>query len=176
MSFIYHGVPDDMRGKYLVPLSTMRRQDSKLAAEYTKKYDGRRKKVMERRIPLLDCRWDDVVQLLPLHPQKLFDLQKELGLITEIPPYRFYKIAVADLDPDKTAVFFKTAAGEDNTETRWLKDVKLRRLQDIPDTTRAYYQTLVGTGELPFNYQFIPHIVYKGELDISKSAIITLEP
>ena len=176
MSFIYHGVPDDMRGTHLIPLSGMRRQDPKLAAEYAKKYDGRRKKVMERRIPLLDCRWDDVVQLLPLHPQKVFALQKELGLITEIYPYRFYKINVADLDPDKTAVFFKTAAGEDNVETKWLKDVDLHSLQDLPEATRAYYETLMGTGELPFNYQFIPHIVYKGELDISTAQIITLEP
>ena len=138
------------------------------------KYEGR-EEILERKIPLLDCLWNDVVQFLPLHPQKVFKLQKELGLITIVPPYKFYEIDASNLDPQKAVVFFKTAPGEENVQIKWLGEVDFASLREIPEATMAYYKTLVGTGALPFNYQFVPHIVYKGTIDISETNIITLK-
>lgn len=135
---------------------------------------GEREEILKRRIPLLDCLWNDVVQFLPLHPQKVFELQHELGLIPSVPPYNFYEIDLTTLDPSKTVVFFKTALGEENIEVKWLSEVDFDSLQEIPEATAAYYKTLIGAGELPFNYQFIPHIVYKGSVDIANTIIITL--
>ena len=141
---------------------------------YSAKYKGR-EQIMQRRIPLLNCLWSDVVQFLPLHPQQIFELQKELGLIPEVPPYRFFEIDVTLLDPGKTVVYFKTAPGEENVTVKWLRDVGLADLQTIPDATRQYYESLLGSGELPFNYQFIPHVLYQGTVDISTTPIIALK-
>ncbi len=110
MSFIYHGVPEDMHGTKLIPLNRMREEMSEVFDAAVKKYDGR-KQVIQRRIPLLDCLWNDVIQFLPLHPQKVFELQQSLGLIPAVPPYKFFKIDIRKLDPDKTVVYFKTAPG-----------------------------------------------------------------
>lgn len=174
MSFIYHGVPEQLVGTQLVPLNQMRDDMSDIREKNLKKYDGR-EEILERKIPLLDCAWNDVLQFLPIHPQKIFELQKSLGLISEIPNYRYYKIELETLDVNETVVFFKTAPGEENTEVKWITDVDVSDLQDIPDATTEYYKSLVGTKQPVFNYQFIPHIVHKGRVDIADLPIITLE-
>ncbi len=147
--------------------------DPTLKAKYLEKYKGR-KEILERRIPLLDCLWNDVVQFLPFHPRKIFELQRNLGLIPEVPPYKFFEIDLNLLDPLKTVVFFKTAPGEENVRVRWLNDVDFVSIQKVPVATVEYYKTLVGTGERPFNYQFIPHILYMGSVNISTCKVTLL--
>ncbi len=162
-----------MKGSELIPLNKMLEVDAELRAKYLEKYKGR-EEILERRIPLLDCLWNDVVQLLPLHPRQLFELQQELGLIPEIPDYRYYQIDVKALNPSKTVIYFKTAPSEEHVTVKWLKDVNLDELQGIPEATQNYYESMVGTGEPVFNYQFVPHVVYQGAVDVSGSSIITL--
>ena len=173
MNFIYHGVPEPMHGKALIPLNEMGAKMTEIRSIHTTKYSGR-EAIMQRKIPLLDCLWNDVVQFLPLQPQTVFALQKELKLIPSIPAYKFFEIDINSLNPQKTVVFFKTAPGEENVSVRWLSDVNFEDLQKIPPATINYYRSLAGTGEMPFNYQFVPHILYRGDVDISKSNIVTL--
>lgn len=173
MQYFYHGVPENMKGDELVPLSKMLELDPGLRAKYLEKYKDR-EEILERKIPLLDCLWNDVVQLLPLHPYKLFELQNELGLIPEIPDYKYLEINARILDPSQTVVYFKTAPGEENVTVKWLKDVDFEELQDIPEATRKYYESMVGTGEPVFNYQFVPHIVYRGVVDTASARTINL--
>ena len=173
MTYLYHGIPEDMKGDELITLSQMFVKDPALHQKYLEKYKGR-EEIRERRIPLLDCLWNDVVQLLPLHPRTLFDLQLQLGLINEIPEYRYFQIDPNTLNLDNTAVYFKTAPGEENVTVKWLRDVDLNELQEIPEATIKYYESMVDTGEPVFNYQFVPHILHKGSIDISKSRIIDM--
>lgn len=163
-----------MIGEQLIPLNQMKASMAEVHDKNLEKYEGR-EEILERRIQLLDCLWNDVVQFLPLHPQKVFELQQKLGLISSVPRYKFYEINLSNLDPNKTVVFFKTAPGEENVKIKWLNEVDFTSLQEIPEATLAYYKTLIGTGELPFNYQFIPHIVYRGVVSISETNIITLK-
>lgn len=174
MNFIYHGVPEPMLGNQLIPLNQMQSIMPEVREKNLKKYKDR-EEILERKVPLLDCLWNDVVQFLPLHPQKVFELQRELGLILSVLPYKFYKIDSAVLDSSKAVIFFKTAPGEENIEVKWLSEIDFASMQEIPEATMAYYKTLIGTGELPFNYQFIPHVVYRGIVDISGTSIITLK-
>lgn len=174
MNYLYHGVPEDMKGHSLIPLNDMLVLDSALQTKYLEKYKGR-EKILEGKIPLLDCLWNDVVQLLPLHPKKLFELQQTLGIIKEIPNYRYFQIDVRLLDPRKTVVYFKTAPGEQNVAVKWLRDINIENLQDIPAATINYYKSMVETGEPVFNYQFVPHIIYKGTIDVSQAEIINLQ-
>jgi hypothetical protein len=173
MNYIYRGTPQSMHGNKLIPLNAMGHEMDKIRSEHTAKYKGR-ETIMQQKIPLLNCLWNDVVQFLPLHPQTVFELQKQLKLIPSVPKYKFFEIDIKSLDPGKTVVFFKTAPGEENVTVKWLNDVDIGSLQKIPAATRSYYESLIGSGGLPFNYQFIPHILYKGEVDISKCNIITL--
>ena len=173
MTYFYHGIPEEIEGTELIPLSKMFEQRPELHVKYLEKYKGR-EEILERRIPLLDCLWNDVVQMLPLHPRALFDLQQQLGLIDEIPNYHYFEIDPATLDASRAVVYFKTAPGEEHVVVKWLKDVDLTTLQEVPEATRRYYKSMVGTGEPVFNYQFVPHIVYAGSVDISRSSTIAL--
>lgn len=174
MLYFYHGVPDDMRGSKLVPLNEMLGLDSQLQAKYLEKYKGR-EEVLNRKIPLLDCLWNDVVQLLPLHPRQLFELQKELGLIHEIPNYRYFQIDPSTLDSQQAVVYFKTAPGDENITVKWLKDVDLEELQVVPRATRNYYESMIDAERPVFNYQFVPHVMYKGSVDVSGVRIIGID-
>ncbi len=78
MHYVYHGVPEQMIGHTLIPLTQMHAVNPELREKYLKKYKGR-EEVLQQRIPLLDCLWNEVVQLLPLHPRKVRVLQKQLG-------------------------------------------------------------------------------------------------
>lgn len=173
MSYLYHGITEKMRGDSLIPLNKMMAVDPELHTKYLEKYKGR-EEILERKIPLLDCLWNDVVQLLPLHPGKLFELQHELGIVKELPDYRYFQIDPKLLDPSKTVVYFKTAPGGETVKVKWLADVNLDNLQDVPPATAEYYKSTVGTGEPVFNYQFVPHIVYRGTIDVSSAKIVSL--
>jgi len=111
---------------------------------------------------------------LPFHPRKIFELQVAMKLIPELPHYKFFEIDLSLLNPTRTVVFFKDKPGEENVVVKWLADVDFNAIQEIPQATIEYYKTLVGTGELPFNYQFVPHIVHMGNVDVSNSEIISL--
>lgn len=58
--YFYHGVPDELKGTQLIPLNNMLAVNPDLQARYLEKYKGR-EEILERRIPLLDCLWNDVV-------------------------------------------------------------------------------------------------------------------
>ena len=156
MNYVYHGVPETMFGNELVPLNAMRGDMEDIAKLHRQKYDGR-ESVMQRRIPLLNCLWNDVVQFLPVDPEKVFSLQAALGLLREVPHYRFYKIDISTIALDNTVVY-----------------VDFSDLQTIPPATERYYRTLMGKDELPFNFQFIPHVLHQGSVDISQATVITL--
>jgi hypothetical protein len=173
MYHIYHGVPEQIIGNELMPLNDMHAAMPELRQQYLEKYIGR-EEILERKIPLLNCLWNDVVQFLPLHPRKVFELQKQLGLISTIPSYKYFEIDLSKLDPDKTVVFFKTAPGEENVTVQWLRDVDFDAIQEVPPATISYFNSLVGTGEPPFNYQFIPHVVHEGKLNVSGSRVIVI--
>lgn len=173
MTYAYHGLPEDMKGDKLIPLNQMQAFDPVLRDKYLEKYKGR-EEILERKIPLLDCSWNDVVQLLPLHPKKIFECQKELGLIDSLPDYEYFEIDLSLLDPKKTVVYFKTAPGEENVTVKWLKDVNLDELQEVPEATKNYYKSLVSKNEPVFNYQFVPHVVFMDAIDVSESKIVTL--
>jgi len=173
MSYIYHAVPENFIGNILVPLNEMHNLDDSLKAKYLEKYKGR-EEILKRRVPRLDCLWNDVVQFLPVHHRKVFELQVELGIISEVPAYKFFEIDVDLLELDMAVVFFKNKPKDDNSEVKSLESVDLSTLDTIPEPTIAYFKSTIGSGELPFNYQFIPHILYKGSVDVSEQNIITL--
>jgi hypothetical protein len=173
MNYIYHGVPEQMMGTKLYPLNKMPESMATIRDANLAKYTGR-EEIMERKIPLLSCLWNDVIQFLPLHPQKVFELQRAIGIMPEVPAYNFYEIPLEKLDPAKTVIFFKTAPGDENATVKWLADVDFASIQDVPQATKEYYKSLVGTGELPLNYQFIPHVIYADVLDVYGMRVVTL--
>ena len=76
MSSIYHMVPKPFLGSSLIPLSNMDKS-SDLYSTHAKKYIGR-ESLMDEIIPILDCKWNDVVQFSALDPQIIVDKLKTI--------------------------------------------------------------------------------------------------
>ena len=91
-----------------------------------------------------------------------------------MPKYTFFEIDIHALEAEQTVVFFKDAPGDEHIKVRWLNDVELDDLQEVPEATIRYYESLIGKNEAPFDYQFVPHVLYKGEIDVSGAKIITI--
>jgi hypothetical protein len=170
MAYFYHAVPEQMIGNYLLPLSDMASIDPDLHEKYSAKYIDRMN-VAKQKIPLLGCSWSDVVQLLPVNPRKIFELQVSMGIIPALPDYRYYQIDNGVLDQDNTAIFYKYQPGEGQYEL--LVDVDLSALDQVPAATEEYFKS-IPAGELPFNYQFIPHVLTSKPINISEAPVFQL--
>lgn len=49
----------------------------------------------------------------------------------------------------------------------------LARFSLVPETTKDYYRETIKKGERPFLYYGVPHIIYKGTLDVTGLPIVT---
>lgn len=173
MHYFYHAVPEKMEGTALLPLSSITKQNSKLGNTYKEKYKGR-KEVANQRIPQLDCTWSDVIQMIPLDPSKVFAAQQEMGIDTPALPKKYYKIPIRSLDPNQTIIFFKEAPGEKYIRYESLSEVDLADIQEVPSSTLVYYKMCAISRQIPFNFQFIPHVCYKGEIDVSTLEVVAI--
>jgi hypothetical protein len=65
--FAYHLIPLHLRGTVLYPLHQLTVIYPDIAAKHMTKYQGRRH-LLNKPIPPLDCLWNDVLMLSPVHP------------------------------------------------------------------------------------------------------------
>ena len=63
MQYVYHMVPEELKGEYLIPLNELKSVYPNLYGEYIQKYKDHphREKLLTRKIPKLECLWNDVV-------------------------------------------------------------------------------------------------------------------
>ena len=77
--FVYHFKQKGMTGNTLIPLNEMKAEIPHVYEEQVKKYKGR-EFMLENRIPILDCFWNDVLHMSPINPQTIIDLWRKEGL------------------------------------------------------------------------------------------------
>lgn len=78
--YVYHRRTKNFRGDWIVPLNLMPHMDgfSKIHQLAMSKYQGR-EHLLSRIIPTLNCLWNDVIFLSPLHPNKHYEEYKKIG-------------------------------------------------------------------------------------------------
>ena len=83
MPFVYHIVHEKMHGKMLYSLNSLKRKYPQAYKEEIKKYKGR-KEVMKRKIPHLNCYWNDAIHVYSAYSYKrairCFKYRKGFGL------------------------------------------------------------------------------------------------
>lgn len=155
-----------MHGKILLPLSSMKEEYPKLYKEQAKIYDGR-ESLLRKKIPPLDCRWEDVLFFSTLNPTLIFAALELLGLLDDEVPIilRFPISALKDgefcyYNEDDKQPFVKT------TVARYKEE------QNLPIETTKYFVSCVKKNEDPLIFSGVKHVLYKGEVDISKATVI----
>jgi len=179
--FLYHMVPKELIGDKLIPLNSLKKTYPNLYDEYTKKYVNHpeRPNLLKREIPKLNCLWNDVVHLLPLHPYHVYNALKSLEIkIRE--EQAFFKIPIENLKLNKNAIYlyskknYKGPAAEiDQDQIKSLNIEDYTELKEIPSDTIEYYKAEKDKGK-PFGlFPYIPHLLSLGEIAIKDVEIIT---
>lgn len=171
-AFFYHRLPRKMVGSLLYPLNSMENLIPEVFNSEKAKYAGR-EFLMNETVPVLNCKWNDVIHLLPLEPNKICCALRETGFQPE--NEQFYKIPV-DLINEKMTVVFKYENEDGYMTPDQVVPFDTRSfefLKDVPDGTRKWYQACYSNNRQPLLFHLVPHILTMQPIDISDCQIIS---
>jgi hypothetical protein len=180
----YHEVPrklvDDQK---LMPLNVLKDRFPEAYAAAHKKYEASetqqdRAWLTRRKIPPLDyCRWNDVIHLTLVPPDVLLREHAALGH-----PFRaeYFEIETRDLVQAQCAIFRYIRAPR--AEDREFPDSELirfteeagARLAVFTNEQRMEWRMRTGRGQRLMRYEFIPHLLYRGEISIEHCPRVTV--
>ncbi len=173
MNYLYHMVPEHMRGDTLFPLHALRERYPKAYTEEVSKYTGR-EHVLDITVPILECRWNDVLHFTAVHPSKVIRALKRAGCTP--PTGRWFKLDPRQLDPSKTAVFLYKDLPLERLYTMEnfapFDRRMLRAASAIPQITHDYYKEEITHGRRPFLFRYVPHILYHGNVSTKDLGVI----
>lgn len=177
MNYLYHMVPrTKIEGDTLYPLNVLREKYPEVYEREVGKYVGR-EHVTKIHIPYFDCEWSDVLHMGAIKPHDLKGALVEAGM-DESTPMSFYQIDPSILNPDLVVVYLnkKREKGTPPTEIDFvpfrIKDIE--RYSHINQETRDIYKTAFDAGKKPLIFALIPHILYKGSIEVGEIPIITV--
>jgi hypothetical protein len=178
--YVYHFKPKNMVGDTLFPLFTLRETHPEIYAEHVKKYRGR-EDILEVRIPLLDCWWNEVLHLSPLHPQKVIDCWRARGLLEHANrplPVEVYKVPVALLN-ESTTVCAQDYCYEVGKEYEgrlkfWhFRSAEYAPQADVGAEQIDYWLRQFAVKEHILWYSHTMHVLAKQTIDTRKCELIT---
>lgn len=174
MDYLYHAVPLEMSGTTLYPLNVLKLKYPSLYQKEADKYAGR-ETVMQKPVPILDCLWNDVLHFSAVHPAEIKKVLIEAGFANS-PTRDFYQVNPRTLSPEQTVIYlYSTASIEVNVQDFIEYDpTLLSKLSVVPPGTKAYYKEMFMHGMKPLRYHLVPHILYRGVLDVTGIPIISV--
>src|SRR5262245_4858912 len=163
---LFHTVPNEMVGTVLYPLNELEHVDRSAWERERAKYAGR-EPVLELRVPPLECLWNDVLHLSPVHPADIVAELHAVGL--EPRRSRFFEIDAAGLDAARTVVFVNRRAGNSREidASQWLpfEADALPAFAGLNEASRRYYRECAEAGRRPLLWGYLPHVLHRGALD-----------
>lgn len=175
MAYLYHMVPEGMRGNVLYPLNRLKEIYPETYEKQAVKYAGR-DHVMRQSIPRLDCLWNDALHLTAVHPQDVKNALLAAG--KDSWSKSFYAIEASRLDPKDVVVYLFKTGGRNATVPKdefvpyAVDDVQ--KYAVIPQATKDYYKTALANDGRVLLFNLIPHVLYKGTIDVSDAKILTV--
>lgn len=168
MSDIYHLKRRRLYGDYLRPLNELEQLAPEIHAARAKKYRGR-EGLRERRIPFLDCLWNDVLFFSPVHPRHIRD-----GFIAAGKTWPGLEWFAADtvalnFTPENTVLFRPSMTREkgdfriDKSDFQPFQPEMLPSLRGMRPETLAYYKE-AAAGDPIFAWHGLPHILHRGRI------------
>ena len=174
MNYLYHSVSKNLRGNILYPLNVLKEKYPDLYEMQVSKYAGR-EHVTRQQIPILNCLWNDVLHFSAVHPSEIKKALIEAGSKFDF-NRSYYQINPELLSTKNTIVYLYAHV---NNEREMEKENfvsynpnDIAKFSHMPQATKDYYKEIINKGERPLLYHRIPHILYKGSLDIIDMPII----
>ncbi len=167
--FLYHHVPDNVEGNILYPLNEMTRVFPDVFNKQKAKYDAIKEKDVE--IPGFGF-WNDCINLMPVNPELVKEELEKFGHDTGW-AWKFYKIDSTTLD-NKNLIFLVQTDKEDASKRDFLKftETNFNKYAHIGEVAKFRYQKAKDQGEQPYTFGGIPHVLYKGRINVNDLEII----
>jgi hypothetical protein len=174
--YVYHWVPADLQGQILYPLNQLKSIYPSLYLTKAAHYQNR-EAVMQARLPLLDCLWNDVLHFSPVHPSKVQEALAQAGFERKLRRYYQVDPLAKGFNATNAVVFLHQRLNLEKfqlaeADFRVFHPAELSSLGEIPAATLTYYREMFEQGKRPLVYLYVPHILYQGTLDISDVNII----
>jgi hypothetical protein len=160
-----------------MPLNKLKLAHPDLYIQYSEKYKDR-EFVMQRKIPILNCLWNDVIQFSPVEPDKIKSALLSVGFYWHPKSWYKFDTNILGLSPDNAAIWDFPVGHEAEDELQ-IRDMRaftpeaMHNLTELPEAALAVYQQAKVNGEKPLLFKHIPHIFIKGEVEIASGEIIT---
>lgn len=161
-----------MVGSVLYPLNELRERDPDTFVRARAKYEGR-EQVLELRVPLLDCLWNDVLHLSPVAPVEIVEALESAGLTPD--RRRFVEVDAGELEPAQTVLFLNSTDREhrfDDGQWNWFDARSVSCHTRLPQATRDYYAACSREGTRPLLFAYVPHVLFRGSLDVSRLSVV----
>jgi hypothetical protein len=192
LSVVWHGVPQQMVGTNVVPLTQLRDVDPDLYEAQRAKYAGR-EAVLDYRIPLLGRGFLDTVHCSSVHPHMIYRARQEAGF--DVPPRSdsgwgiglAFEIPLERILTNRTAWYaWRTPwingypnedvpAEPPPDEFEEFDPVRYAPLADVPDLHRRYLARMRDERRKPLMFVHIPHVLVAGAIDIRDCRIVRWE-
>lgn len=169
-------VPKQMYGTVLYPLNSVKEEHPDIYEQQVSKYVGR-EHITQQKIPILDCLWNDVLHFSAVNPKVIKQALIEAGRNPDF-TMSYYQVDPKLIEPKNAIVYLYVHAdkrhkmNEENFVPYNPDEVK--KFSSMPQATTDYYNEMIGNGERPLLYHKIPHILYKGTLDITDLPVISV--
>ena len=174
MEYLYHRIPKDMRGGILYPLNALKHFHPDIYAEQVQKYKGR-EKLLDARVPPLECLWNDVLHLTALPPHILKKNLLKTGI--EIEPRSWFKIPVSLIKGENSIAFtYRRDKGllPEFKEYEVFDPARMEVYRTVPEETILYYKQKKAAGERPLFFHLVPHVLYRGTVNTKDLEIVSL--
>jgi hypothetical protein len=182
---VYHFKPRGMKGSSLIPLNCLKEVHPEVYSEHVKKYEGR-EQLLEKRVPLLDCLWNDVLHISPINPQIILDLWKKENLVPHshgviTRSIEVYKIPIEFLDEKLTVCFqpfnFDHGHFDPALEKIWnFKHADFSEQKEVSPEQLIIWKNDISAGRRMFWYSHTMHVLTKQQIDISACELISSHP
>lgn len=176
--FVYHLVPIPLEGTTLYPLNQLQAARPGLYTQHAKKYLGR-ENIMEEQLPLLHCKWNDVLHFSSTHPKvivkELFASLKRLGIgESEIPDREWFEVPYSAIQ-SLPHVFFENHPSAQrqadqhlSADFRECNESELSLAREFPQEMRDYYDDCYRKGVRPLLFNRLPHVLVQAPIETSK--------
>lgn len=170
---LYHLVPRRVVGSHLLPLNRLKGSHPALYEAYSRKYQGR-EHLLEQPVPGLECLWSDVLFLTAAQPSVIRELHEAAGF--DVPPLRWFEVDPRALDASRLHIYWYLHSDPDLKEdpANWepFRESLLPRLREVPEATREHYAEAARSGKRPLAFYRVPHLLYRGELELEGVRVI----
>lgn len=184
IAFVYHMVPNDLRGNVIYPLNQLVAIHADLYEQQKAKYINREAS-MDFRIPGIDVLWNSTVHCAPLHPYFIRRAREKVGIVPLSPlPLMAFKIPLDRILVHPVVwywcrTFWINGAPNENVpltppldEFEPFDAARYKELADVTAGYVPYLGRMKERGERPLTFPQIPHVLVAGPIDISGLSIV----